>query len=46
VNSYFMEFDTERAGGFEPLRFLLPKNKTVSWAWFTVPKRAPLEIDR
>jgi 5-methyltetrahydropteroyltriglutamate--homocysteine methyltransferase len=28
VNGYFMEFDTERAGGFEPLRFL-PKNKTV-----------------
>jgi 5-methyltetrahydropteroyltriglutamate--homocysteine methyltransferase len=25
---YFMEFDTERAGGFEPLRFL-PKNKFV-----------------
>jgi 5-methyltetrahydropteroyltriglutamate--homocysteine methyltransferase len=25
---YFMEFDTERAGGFEPLRFL-PKNKVV-----------------
>jgi 5-methyltetrahydropteroyltriglutamate--homocysteine methyltransferase len=25
---YFMEFDTERAGGFEPLR-LLPKNKFV-----------------
>jgi 5-methyltetrahydropteroyltriglutamate--homocysteine methyltransferase len=28
VNAYFMEFDTERAGGFEPLRFV-PKNKTV-----------------
>ena len=28
VNGYFMEFDTERAGGFEPLRFV-PKNKTV-----------------
>jgi 5-methyltetrahydropteroyltriglutamate--homocysteine methyltransferase len=28
VNGYFMEFDTERAGGFEPLR-LVPKNKTV-----------------
>ena len=28
VNGYFMEFDTERAGGFEPLRFL-PKGKTV-----------------
>jgi 5-methyltetrahydropteroyltriglutamate--homocysteine methyltransferase len=28
VDAYFMEFDTERAGGFEPLR-LVPKNKTV-----------------
>jgi 5-methyltetrahydropteroyltriglutamate--homocysteine methyltransferase len=28
VHAYFMEYDTERAGGFEPLR-LLPKNKSV-----------------
>jgi 5-methyltetrahydropteroyltriglutamate--homocysteine methyltransferase len=28
VNGYFMEYDTERAGGFEPLR-LLPKGKQV-----------------
>ena len=28
VDGYFMEFDTERAGGFEPLRFV-PRNKTV-----------------
>lgn len=28
VDGYFMEFDTERAGGFEPLRFV-PKDKTV-----------------
>jgi 5-methyltetrahydropteroyltriglutamate--homocysteine methyltransferase len=28
ANGYFMEFDTERAGGFEPLRFV-PKGKTV-----------------
>jgi 5-methyltetrahydropteroyltriglutamate--homocysteine methyltransferase len=28
VHGYFMEYDSERAGGFEPLR-LLPKNKTV-----------------
>src|SRR5258708_12920163 len=26
VDGYFMEFDTERAGGFEPLRFV-PKKK-------------------
>jgi len=28
VHGYFMEFDTERAGGFEPLRFV-PKGKQV-----------------
>ena len=28
VDAYFMEYDTERAGGFEPLRFL-PKDKQV-----------------
>jgi 5-methyltetrahydropteroyltriglutamate--homocysteine methyltransferase len=28
VDAYFMEFDTERAGGFEPLRFV-PRNKLV-----------------
>jgi 5-methyltetrahydropteroyltriglutamate--homocysteine methyltransferase len=28
VNGYFMEYDSERAGGFEPLR-LVPKDKTV-----------------
>ena len=28
VHGYFMEYDTERAGGFEPLR-LVPRDKTV-----------------
>jgi 5-methyltetrahydropteroyltriglutamate--homocysteine methyltransferase len=28
VHGYFMEYDSDRAGGFEPLRFM-PKNKTV-----------------
>jgi 5-methyltetrahydropteroyltriglutamate--homocysteine methyltransferase len=28
VHGYFMEYDTERAGGFEPLRFV-PADKTV-----------------
>ncbi len=28
VHGYFMEYDDERSGGFEPLR-LLPKDKTV-----------------
>jgi 5-methyltetrahydropteroyltriglutamate--homocysteine methyltransferase len=28
VHGHFMEYDTERAGGFEPLRFV-PKGKTV-----------------
>jgi 5-methyltetrahydropteroyltriglutamate--homocysteine methyltransferase len=29
VHGYFMEYDNERSGGFEPLR-LLPKSKTVA----------------
>jgi 5-methyltetrahydropteroyltriglutamate--homocysteine methyltransferase len=28
VDGYFMEYDSERAGGFEPLRFV-PKGKTI-----------------
>jgi 5-methyltetrahydropteroyltriglutamate--homocysteine methyltransferase len=28
VDAFFLEYDTERAGGFEPLRFV-PKGKTV-----------------
>ncbi|HET9412797.1 MAG TPA: 5-methyltetrahydropteroyltriglutamate--homocysteine S-methyltransferase [Pseudolabrys sp.] len=28
VHAYFMEYDTDRAGGFEPLRFV-PKAKTI-----------------
>src|SRR5258708_4992086 len=28
VHGYFMEYDTERAGGFEPLK-LVPKDRTV-----------------
>jgi len=28
-DGYFLEYDTERAGGFEPLRFLPKGNKTV-----------------
>jgi 5-methyltetrahydropteroyltriglutamate--homocysteine methyltransferase len=28
IDAYFMEYDSERAGGFEPLRFV-PKGKTV-----------------
>jgi 5-methyltetrahydropteroyltriglutamate--homocysteine methyltransferase len=28
VHGYFMEYDSERAGGFEPLRFV-PKGKQV-----------------
>lgn len=29
VDAYFLEFDTERAGGFEPLRFLTGEKKVV-----------------
>jgi len=28
VNTYYLEYDTPRSGGFEPLKFL-PKNKNV-----------------
>lgn len=29
IDGYFLEFDTERAGGFEPLRFIPKGNKSV-----------------
>jgi 5-methyltetrahydropteroyltriglutamate--homocysteine methyltransferase len=29
VDGYFLEYDTERAGGFEPLRFVPKGNKSV-----------------
>ncbi len=29
VNAYFLEFDTERAGGFEPLAKVTPGKKVV-----------------
>jgi len=29
VDGYFLEYDTDRAGGFEPLRFVPKGNKTV-----------------
>ena len=32
VHGYFMEYDTERAGGFEPLR-LVPKDRRSCSAW-------------
>ena len=41
VHGYFMEYDSERAGGFEPLR-LLPKDKTVVLGLVT-SKTGPLE---
>ena len=28
MNAFFLEYDTDRAGGFEPLRFV-PRGKTV-----------------
>jgi 5-methyltetrahydropteroyltriglutamate--homocysteine methyltransferase len=37
VDGYFMEYDTERAGGFEPLR-LLPKGKRVVLGLVTTKK--------
>ncbi len=41
VQGYFMEYDDERSGGFEPLR-LLPKGKTVVLGLVTT-KRGTLE---
>jgi 5-methyltetrahydropteroyltriglutamate--homocysteine methyltransferase len=41
VHGYFMEYDDERSGGFEPLRFL-PKGKTVALGLMTT-KRGELE---
>ncbi len=41
ADGYFMEFDSERAGGFDPLR-LVPKNKTVVLGLVT-SKRGALE---
>ena len=42
VHGYFMEYDSERAGGFEPLRFV-PKGKTVVLGLVT-SKSGTLEI--
>jgi 5-methyltetrahydropteroyltriglutamate--homocysteine methyltransferase len=41
VDGYFLEYDTERAGGFEPLRFM-PKGKKVVLGLVT-SKSAQLE---
>jgi 5-methyltetrahydropteroyltriglutamate--homocysteine methyltransferase len=41
VDGYFMEYDDERSGGFEPLR-ALPKNKRVALGLVTT-KRGALE---
>jgi 5-methyltetrahydropteroyltriglutamate--homocysteine methyltransferase len=42
VDIYFMEYDSERAGGFEPLR-LLPKGKKRVLPGFITTKTAALE---
>jgi 5-methyltetrahydropteroyltriglutamate--homocysteine methyltransferase len=41
IQAYFMEYDSDRAGGFEPLRFV-PKHKTVVLGLVTT-KRPELE---
>ena len=38
MDRFLMEFDTERAGGFEPLRFV-PKGKTVVLGSITTKSR-------
>ena len=44
VHGYFMEYDSDRAGGFEPLRFV-PKGKTVVLGLVT-SKIGPAGIER
>jgi 5-methyltetrahydropteroyltriglutamate--homocysteine methyltransferase len=39
VDGYFLEYDTDRAGGFEPLRFV-PKHKRVVLGLVTTKKQA------
>src|SRR5262249_17373020 len=39
ANAYFMEYDSDRPGGFEPLR-LLPKNNTVALGLVTYRHRS------
>ena len=43
MDRYLLEFDSDRAGGFEPLRFV-PKGKTVVLGLITT-KEAPLESE-
>ena len=45
VDIYFMEYDSDRAGGFEPLR-LLPKGKKRVMPGFITTKTAELEKPR
>ena len=42
LDGYFMEWDTDRAGGFEPLRFL-PKGKKSVVLGLVTSKSGPLE---
>ncbi len=42
VDGYFLEYDTERAGGFEPLRFL-PKGKKIIVLGLVTSKSGTLE---
>ena len=44
VDGYFMEFDTARAGGFDPLRFV-PKGKTVVLGLVTSKSGALESVD-
>jgi 5-methyltetrahydropteroyltriglutamate--homocysteine methyltransferase len=32
-DGYFLEYDTDRARGFEPLRFYRKGTKGLCWAW-------------
>jgi 5-methyltetrahydropteroyltriglutamate--homocysteine methyltransferase len=42
IDGYFLEYDTDRAGGFEPLRFI-PKGKKIVVLGLVTSKRGTLE---
>ena len=42
IDGYFLEYDTDRAGGFEPLRFL-PKGKKIVVLGLITSKSGTLE---
>ena len=44
IDRFLLEFDSDRSGGFEPLRFV-PRDKTVVLGLITTKTGPPEEID-